>query len=268
RSQYRIGNLTDRDHSRKVARKHRLRWKYSDFETSFLYFVKEIDLTATLKAAAENSERASLEQQVSAIEEKLLQLRAKRERIFELLTEPGASMAFIRSKLDECERQIADEEQLASDVRMQMSTAQAMPVITASELRSLIEAVQDMSAPDIFDRRAVVANRLRMVITSLRMAVDGTRPKIQRIRDFLESENVDPSERRQLLDHIERTNIEAKRYNRSFTVVLADGISRRIVLNNDDPTDFVAEVTVDASGNPAGSERGMDLQTLFGRASE
>lgn len=81
-------------------------WKYSDFETSFLYFVKEIDLTATLNAATENSERASVEQQVSAIEEKILQLRAKRERIFELLTSPGASMAFIMGKLDECESQI------------------------------------------------------------------------------------------------------------------------------------------------------------------
>lgn len=238
-------------------------WTYSDFETSFLYFVKEVDLTATLKAAAEKSERASIEQQIAAVEEKIHQLKAKRELIFEMLTEPGSSTPFIRSKLDECEAQIEYEEGQIGDFRAQILDAEAMPVITAAELRSLIDAVQDMSAPDIFHRRAAVANRLRMMISSLRVAVEGTRPKTKRIKDFLASENLDPIEHHKLLDYVDQSNKEGQRYNRSFTVVLADGISRRIVLNNDDPTDFIAEVTVDAAGNPAGSERGIDLETLF-----
>ncbi|MEI9429222.1 hypothetical protein [Mesorhizobium sp. Cs1299R1N3] len=123
----------------------------------------------------------------------------------------------------------------------------------------MIETIQDMSAPDIFNRRAAVANRLRMVIMSLRLEVEGARPKIKRIKEFLETDNVDLGESRQILDAIERTNSEAQRYNRSFTVVLADGISRRIVLSNDNPTDFVAEVLVNGSGAVSGSDRGIPL---------
>ncbi|TGU95006.1 recombinase family protein [Mesorhizobium sp. M00.F.Ca.ET.151.01.1.1] len=238
-------------------------WRYSDFETSFLYFVKEIDLTATLRAAAENSERASVEQRISALEEKIRQLSAKRERIFELLTEPGSSTAFIKGKLDECEASIAAEEALITQLREQRSIATMLPTISADELRSLIASVQDMSAPGIFERRAAVANRLSILVTSLRIAADGRRPKMKGIRTFLESQELNAEERDRLLEHIERSNEVGQRYNRSFTVVLADGISRKIVLNNDDPTDFVAEVTVDAAGNPAGTDRGKDLQTLF-----
>ncbi|TIU40055.1 MAG: hypothetical protein E5W31_06985, partial [Mesorhizobium sp.] len=113
-----------------------------------------------MKAAAERSERATVEQQITVIEEKIRQLTAKRERIFELLTEPGSSTALIKGKLDECEASIATEEAQIAQLRDQRSMADMLPTISADELRSLIASVQDMSAPDIFERRAAVANRL------------------------------------------------------------------------------------------------------------
>jgi hypothetical protein len=99
------------------------------------------------------------------------------------------------------------------------------------------------------------------------MAVDGTRPKIKRIRDFLESESVDPSKRRQLLAYIDRSNDEGHGTIAAPPSFLPM-VFRQIVLKNDDPTDFVAEVTVDAAGNPAGTDRGSDLEALFGPASQ
>ncbi|WP_395449051.1 recombinase family protein [Aminobacter sp. UC22_36] len=234
-------------------------WRYADFETSFLYFVREIDLTATLKAAAETSDRASFEQQIAVIEEKLHQLKAKREKIFELLTEPGASTNFIRDKLDECERQITECQGHIEELRAQMSARHTMPAITATELVALIEGIQDMSAPDIFERRAAVANRLRTMISSLRLAIGGARPKMVKVTDFLDDEGLDPHERQQLLETIDRSNFEAKRYNRTFIVDLVDGTSRRVIIKNDDPTKFEAEFLRDASGAISGSDRGMPL---------
>ncbi|TGP51522.1 hypothetical protein EN873_17860 [bacterium M00.F.Ca.ET.230.01.1.1] len=234
-------------------------WRYSDFETSFLYFVKEIDLTATLKAAAERSERATVEQQITVIEEKIRQLTARRERIFELLTEPGSSTAFIKGKLDECEASIATEEAQIAQLRDQRSMADMLPTISADELRSLIASVQDMSAPDIFERRAAVANRLSILVTSLRIAADGRRPKMKGIRTFLESQELNPDERDRLIDHIEKTNKQAQRYSRSFNVMLADGVSRFVVVKSDDPTDIIAEVLVDKDGEISGSDRGMPI---------
>ncbi|TIV19513.1 MAG: hypothetical protein E5V95_08525 [Mesorhizobium sp.] len=234
-------------------------WRYSDFETSFLYFVKEIDLTATLKAAAERSERATVEQQITVIEEKIRQLTAKRERIFELLTEPGSSTAFIKGKLDECEAAIATEGAQITKLREQRSMADMLPTISADELRSLIASVQDMSAPDIFERRAAVANRLSILVTSLRIAADGRRPKMKGIRTFLESQELNPDERDRLIDHIEKTNKQSQRYNRSFNVMLADGVSRYVVVKSDDPTDIIAEVLVDRDGAISGSDRGMPI---------
>lgn len=123
-------------------------WQYKDFETSFLYFVREIDLTATLKAAAENANRATVEQQISMHEEKLVQLVTRRERIFSMLDEPGSSSSFIRGKLDECEAEIVQQQALIDELRKEMSTASPLPAITAAELQTLISGIQDMSAPE------------------------------------------------------------------------------------------------------------------------
>ncbi len=234
-------------------------WKYSDFEASFLYFVKEIDLTATLKAAAADSEKVSLEQQIAAVDEKIHELKAKRDKIFELLTEPGSSTGYVKEKLDECEIQIEDQNGNRSHLQEQIDSVAAIPTITAGELLEMIEAIQDLSAPDIYERRAAVANRLRSVVTSLTIAADGTRKKFDKVVKFLEDEQLDPFERDKLLEFIKQSNADAQRYNRSFTVVLADGVSRRIVLNNDDPTDFVAEVHLDKEGKITGTDRGMPI---------
>lgn len=197
-----------------------------------------------------------MEQKIAVHEEKLAQLTSKRERIFAMLDEPGLSTSFVRDKLEECESEIAAQRALIGELRSQV-TANPLPAITAAELQTLIMGIQDMSAPDIFERRAAVANRLREIVTHLSLEVEGPRPRQASVAELLT--DVDPAERLRLLDQIEQSNTEAKRYNRSFTVVMADGTSRRVILNNDDPTDFVAEVLIDKSGAISGSDRGMPI---------
>lgn len=231
-------------------------WQYTDFETSFLYFVKEIDLTATLKAAAENTNRSTVEQQITVHEQKLVQLTSKRERIFAMLDEPGLSTAFVRDKLEECEGEITEQRLQIGELRHRIA-ANPLPAITAAELQALITGIQDMSAPDIFERRAAVANRLREIVIQLSLEVEGQKPRQARVAELVA--DVDPAEREQLLDTVEQSNIDAKRHNRTFTVTLADGTSRRIVLDGDDPTKFVAEVLIDKSGIISGSDRGMPI---------
>lgn len=231
-------------------------WKYTDFESSFLYFVKEIDLTATLKAAAENSNRSTVEQQIVVHEQKLVQLTSKREKIFALLDEPGPSTAFVRDKLEECEGEIVEQQAQIGELRQQMAT-NPLPAITAAELQALIVGIQNMSAPDIFERRAAVANRLREIVIHLSLEVAGQKPRQARVAELLA--DVDPAEREQLLDQVDLSNIEAKRHNRTFTVTLADGTSRRVILDGDDPARFVAEVLIDKGGLVSGSDRGKPI---------
>ncbi|RUW74819.1 MULTISPECIES: recombinase family protein [unclassified Mesorhizobium] len=234
-------------------------WRYSDFETSFLFFVKEIDLTATLRAATDNSERQTIEQKIAANEEKLHQLRDKQEATFELVSSPGPSAAFLKTKLDQIADEIVGIEQQLVKLKNQLADTQLLPSISAFELRSQIDSLQDMSAPDIFDRRAAVANRLKSIVTSLRVAANGSRPRLKTIADALGDQGIDEEYREKLLAHIDHVNAVTQSYSRTFTVTLADGVQRLVVVKGDDPTDFVSEVVIEANGKTTGSILGKPL---------
>ena len=234
-------------------------WKYADFEASFLYFVREIDLAGVLKAAAGQSQREATEQRIIALDEKIRELEAKRDRIFDLITDPATSSEYVRRRLSECELEIGqrtDERKVLAD---ELAALTESPEIGPDELRDLISSLQGSSGPDAFEKRAVVANRLRSMIQSLTLAVEGSRPKFKKAKELLETSDIDVRERQAILATIERTNVEAKRYNRTFTVVLADGLTRRVILLDDDPTHLVAEVTVDQVGTVTGTDRGGSL---------
>nr|WP_280940297.1 recombinase family protein [Mesorhizobium sp. L2C084A000] len=238
-------------------------WRYQDFERSFFLYVKEIDLGEILAASATKSEAIALDDRLTSLKEKRHQLEVQRERTYALINQ-AISIDFVSAKLRECENDLAGVDVQITDVELQLSEFREQQSISPDELHRLIDQLQETEGPDAFAQRTMLAGRLRDIVSDLRLDIEGTKPRLKKAEALFDQARTDPTERQRILEVIQRTNIEANRYNRSFTVVLADGISRKIVLNNDDPTDFIAEVTVDAVGNPAGTDRGSDLQTLFG----
>ncbi|TGR01283.1 recombinase family protein [Mesorhizobium sp. M4B.F.Ca.ET.190.01.1.1] len=234
-------------------------WRYQDFERSFFLFVKEIDLAEMLRASSQKSEVLILDERAVALAEKKSELELKRERTYALIDDGAISVEFLTTKLRECEAELASVEQQIADVDGQRQEIREQQSISPDELRLLIDQLQQMEGPEAFLQRSMLATRLREIVTELKLEVEGSLPRQSRAAAFLDAADIDPQERNQILDHIERSNREALRYNRSFSVVLADGVSRRVVLRNDDPTDFVAEVLVDKDGTISGSDRGMPI---------
>jgi DNA invertase Pin-like site-specific DNA recombinase len=234
-------------------------WKYADFEASFLYFVREIDLAGVLQAAADQTEQDAFEQKLVALDEKIREMEAKRDRIFDLLSDPQSTTDYVRRRLAECEAEIAQRGDERAHLVEKLADLAQVPEIGSAELIDLISDLQKTSSEDAFEKRAIVANRLRTMIRSLTLAIEGTRPKFKKAKELLNTADIDVREKQAILDHIERTSIEAQRYNRTFTVELADGITRRVILQDDDPTHLVAEVT-NQSGTVMGSDRGRILE--------
>lgn len=234
-------------------------WRYADFEASFFYFVREIDLAGVLKAAAGQSEREAIEQQIAALKEKRLELEGKRDRIFDLLSDPASSTDYVRGRLSECENELANLNAVHDRLEATKAAVAEAPAVGSEELMALIEDLQDSSGPDTFGKRAIVANRLRTMIQSLTLAVEGNLPKFKNAQHLLESSEIDIREKQAILDQMETSNRAGQRYNRTFSVTLADGITRRVIIQNDDPARLVAEVTVDKAGKISGSDQGREL---------
>lgn len=230
-------------------------WRYQDFERSFFLFVKEIDLAEMLAASSRKSDALALDERLTSLTEKKSQLELQRDRTFSLISDGGVSLEFLNAKLMACEADLTSvNEQIhqAENARAELSE---QPSISSEELQKLIDQLQEMDGPEAFSRRTMLAARLRDIVSEVRLEVDGQKPKLGRAAKILDQAGIDPDEKRRLLDHIDQTNLDAHGYNHSFSVVLADGTSRKVVLKTDDPADFVTEVLVDKSGSIFGSDR-------------
>ncbi|MBZ9815774.1 recombinase family protein [Mesorhizobium sp. CA7] len=234
-------------------------WRYQDFERSFFLFVKEIDLAEMLRASSQKSEVLILDERAVALAEKKSELELKRERTYALIDDGAISVEFLTTKLRECEAELVSVEQQIADVDRQRQEIREQQSISPDELRLLIDQLQQMDGPEAFSQRSMLATKLREIVAELKLEVEGSRPRQGKAAALLDATDVDPQERNRLLDIIERSDRQAQRYNKSFTVVLTDGVSRRVILENDDPASFVAEVLVNKDGAISGSDRGMPI---------
>ena len=65
---------------------------------------------------------------------------------------------------------------------------------------------------------------------------------------MLDAAKVPADVRDQIVAQIVSSNVEAHHYSRTFNVILVDGVSRRVIVKNEDPKDFEVEVRVGSDG--------------------
>lgn len=217
-------------------------WKYADFETSFLYFVKEIDLAATLRNVEQKSDRSIVEAKLDATNERIRELEQKREQTYELV----GSMAsdFLRSKLEECESQIQVQMNTKWEIETQIAQLRDIKEFDENEVKQQILELQLSGTHQIAEKRMAVAQKLRSMVTALTVAPEGDKPKLAKIDEFLRQAQTEETERKRILTYIDEAQQEFGRTNRSFTVTLADGIARKVIIESNDPTKFITQVTV------------------------
>lgn len=218
-------------------------WRYDHFENVFLYFVHELDLVETLKRADEQSERYTLEQKLVSINENI---RGKKELLnttFDMLQTSNASKDFIQSKIEEISSEILELENQKGAVEAKLEKDAALAPVDDQQIKSLIKELQDADDGDLERKRRVVANRLQMMIKSLTLAPDGLRKDAEKLvlSQFGSSEA--------LFDFFE-TGAQSGEVSKgmSFSVVLLDGIMRRVTVSRKEPLKVIQLIAVDKHG--------------------
>ncbi len=218
-------------------------WRYDHFENVFLYFVHELDLIETLKRADEQSERYTLEQKLVSINENI---RGKRELLnttFDMLQTSNASKDFIQSKIEEISSEILELENQKGAVEAKLEKDAALAPVDDQQIKSLIKELQDADDGDLERKRRVVANRLQMIIKSLTLAPDGLRKDAEKLvlSQFGSSEA--------LFDFFETGALSGEvSTGMSFSVVLLDGIMRRVTVSRREPLKVIQLIAVDKHG--------------------
>lgn len=219
------------------------RWKYNDFESTFLYFVQELDLVETLKQAEEQSERYELEQKLISLDEKILKIKELLDKAFDMLQEANASKYFIQTKIEKLSFELEELKDQEAKTKQTLATKSLPDRVDEIQIKSLINDLQDHDDIDLERKRRTVANRLQVMIKSLTLAPDGLNKEaeISILSQFGQYQN--------LFDFF-KTNNQSTELNKelTFSVILLDGIMRRVTVNRGDPLKIVKHIAIDGDG--------------------
>ena len=158
------------------------RWRYQDFEASFLAFVEELDLESIINASDDAEKRKHLENEIAAIRGELSKVAELMDKTYELLS-TGASTEFVAGKLKELTARQANlkERQAVKEEEQQEFNARDSRFYSSREdIKNLVKKLQKPADDGVYKLRAQIASRLKVLVETLLIAPQGELPTMKR----------------------------------------------------------------------------------------
>jgi DNA invertase Pin-like site-specific DNA recombinase len=152
-----------------------VRWRYDEFEASFLYFVQELDLQSLL---LKNDKQNQMAVAIQVLQGRLTILREQQEKTFELHLANTSESSFVARKLTEFEQQIGEIEAeiaRATSAQATMKAEAKQFEHSKDEVKALIDRLQKTTDEEAYQLRARVASALRSLVKTVRIAGAGER---------------------------------------------------------------------------------------------
>lgn len=164
-----------------------VRWRYNDFEASFLAFVAELDLGSLLKTDSDGVQRAELERQLDALRGQIGLLEDERAAAFELHRR-GISIEFVGRRMAETDEKISGVKERIDTITKQLArNAEAVHRYYESKdrLHDLIVHLRQQSGDEVYKQRSLVAARLKAIIDKVIVSPSTTRTFAGNARELL-----------------------------------------------------------------------------------
>jgi hypothetical protein len=194
-------------------------WKLTDFELSFLTFVKEIDLGSLFSSVVDQHDRQAVENEIRAKQGRLDAAKGQRDRAFHLIVEGDSD--YLKQKLRELDALVIElEGQLKALTEKQRQLSRESEAFATSriEIAGLIEQIQTQIGDQTYVLRSTLASRLRDIVEAVRV--------------FPGQPSTDPDRRSSAASH----------EGRYFQVEFKDGTARTVFPSARDPAKFEAFV--------------------------
>jgi DNA invertase Pin-like site-specific DNA recombinase len=214
-----------------------VRWKYDDFEASFLAFVQELDLHELLRDEDQTSRRAEITAEIDSLRGQLIATNEHREKTFELFLSDRVDKEYIADKLNHFSSRLVQLENLITQKQEELSidSGQLADFYESKErIKTLVQRLQQEHGPDIYRIRAQIAASIRNIASSVRVASAGAKI-LPRYEDF----NF-PSWGPERVAHAQKRVDELIefRMRRYFRVFFKNGGRRTVIPFDKDPLRF------------------------------
>lgn len=228
------------------------RWRYHDFETSFLAFVSEIDLSGLVEPEESQRDHKRAALKVASLEGEIGSVNTLMDKTYDLL-ESGAPKEFILSKLRELQTRKDELTALIAESRKEMDRVEAQRQRisqSSDEIKNLLHRLQNANQPDLFELRSKIASHLKSMIESLTVAPQGEKLRLTKIAG--ETREAFKAEAEDIVAHIERRAALPRQSLPYFSVGFRDGRVRIVFPDAKDPLKYEQQIIAKVgSGSPS-----------------
>ncbi len=219
-------------------------WSYKDFETSFLYFVKEVNLPELFQSDTNSSRLKEMNNRLLALSGEIHDMEERRERTYNLLTQSKFPGQALEQKYAELEARI---DTLQTDYKLLTEEKDALLVAkfntdeSQEHLVPLIESIQKSNTGDNYGRRTLLASMLSSIVEEVRVFPAGILMPPKQVGEFRRNmiEAGDDIERvDHYIDNFINAGLKQPRYHRSFAVMFKDKTIRHVRPDGNDPTKY------------------------------
>ena len=218
-----------------------VRWRYRDFETSFLTFVQEIDLD-DITYGEKTKERGRLSAEIAALEGELTGVTELMEKTYAVL-QSGGPIEFVTAKLNELDARLRELKAAINTKTSALHESQSRETRTnqsKGEIKQLIERLQDATTENGFELRAKIAAQLKLLLDSLIVGTVGQIITITRIAEDLERSSGD--EANEVVGYLKTRAAHAEQSRRYFAAGFRDGRVRIVFPFKEDPLRYHHQV--------------------------
>ncbi|EGP09379.1 site-specific recombinase [Bradyrhizobiaceae bacterium SG-6C] len=228
------------------------RWRYRDFEASFLAFVQELDIESIVRSGEDASKRKSLENELTSLRGELDSVFDLMEKSFNLLAE-NAPAEFVAKKLTELgsRRDQLTERLLAKATEQeQFLTHEARFYSSKDEIRDLVKHLQMPASDELYKIRAQIASRLKALVHTLLIAPQGQLPI--RLRNIEQMKSLFPDES-DVISYMEQLASDQDDTRRYFVAGFQNNASRAVFPKYGDPLQYEEQIV-------GSKDRGVEIQ--------
>jgi DNA invertase Pin-like site-specific DNA recombinase len=221
-----------------------IRWRYHEFEASFLAFVEELDVESIINEGARSERKQSIEGELSALQGELSTVNDLMEKTYGML-EQKVAVSFITHKLTQLEgRKTAINGLIESKSaeREELVSRQIRYSRSKEEIRQLVERLQSPANEELFKLRAQIASQLKVLVETLLVGSLGERPRMLATIEKLRS--TPGWETQDVISQMEKVAALPAQSRRFFAVGFRDSNARAIYPDDDDPLRYQQQVVV------------------------
>jgi DNA invertase Pin-like site-specific DNA recombinase len=222
------------------------RWRYQDFEASFLAFVQELDLDSIIDANGDAEKRKNFEAELAALRGEASSVAELMEKTYAVLSAGGAP-EFIASKLNDLSAKQSEVGQRLALKEAERDAFQARDsrfYTGREEIKELVKKLQAPASDELYKLRAQISARLKGLVDTLLIAPRGALPStsgsLERLLDMTEDEVED------LLPDPHLMKMPADESRRYFAVGFRDTAVIRVVFPTySNPLQFELQIWAD-----------------------